>query len=144
MVGLLEIAPIPRRVTVGANEIDVVGISAKGIAVLLSRFPELQKLMSGISVGIDELLAMEGDVVGAIIAAGVGFPGNAEQEVAAGRLGLELQVDLLKPILELTMPNGIGPFAEKLRALGTGMAQGVAAGASPTVPPPSSPKPSKS
>lgn len=144
MTGLLEIAPISRRVLVGASEVEVGGISAKGIAVLLSRFVELRKLMSGVAVSIDELLGMEGDVVAAIIACGIGYPGDAAQEQAAGRLGLSVQADLLTPILALTMPEGIGPFAVKLRALGVGMAQGATAGASPEARPPISPRPSKS
>lgn len=118
MAGLVDIAPSVEHVTVGAAKVPVYGVSAKGIALLLARFPELRELMSGREVGIDKLLDMGGDAVAAIIAAGCGFPGDEAQEAAAERLPVELQADLLAPILRLTMPNGVGPFVEKLAALG--------------------------
>jgi hypothetical protein len=119
MVGLIDIAPAVENVTVGANKVPVYGVSAKGIALLLARFPELREMMSGREVGVDKLLAMGGDAVAAIIAAGCGYPGDQEQEAAAGRLPVEVQADFLAPILRLTMPKGVGPFVEKLAGLGS-------------------------
>jgi hypothetical protein len=45
------------------------GISASGLAHLLGRFPGLRKLMTGQEVGIEQLMAMGGEAVAAIIAA---------------------------------------------------------------------------
>ena len=39
-------------------------------------------------------------------------------ECVAGRLWLDAQADLLAGILRLTLPKGVGPFVEKLTALG--------------------------
>ena len=36
----------------------------------------------------------------------------------AGALSVGTQADLIGPILKLTMPNGVGPFVEKLAKLG--------------------------
>ena len=121
MVGLVDIAPAVERVTVRGQEVEVFGVSAAGVAMLLARFPDLRKLFAGRDVGLDDLLAMGGDLVAAIIAAGTGDPGDPVAEEAAGRLGIDEQADLLAAILRVTLPKGVGPFVEKLLALGGGL-----------------------
>lgn len=119
MVGLIDIAPATETVDVQGKPVAVLGVSAKGLAHLLARFPELRRLMSGQEVQADQLLAMGGDAVAAVIAAGCGHPGDSTAEAIAGTLSLDLQADLLAAILRLTLPRGIGPFVEKLTALGS-------------------------
>jgi hypothetical protein len=68
-------------------------------------------------VQADQLLAIGGDAVAAIIAAGCGSPGDNAAETVAGSLSLGIQADLLAAILRLTLPKGVGPFVEKLTAL---------------------------
>jgi hypothetical protein len=118
MVGLIDIAPRIETADVQGTQVPVYGISAKGLAHLLGRFPELRKLMTGQEVEIEQLMAMGGDAVAAIIAAGCGFPGDQAAEDVAASLTLEAQVDLLSGTLRLTLPGGVGPFVEKLNALG--------------------------
>jgi hypothetical protein len=137
MVGLLDIAPLTETVTVRDQSIEVTGVSAKGVAQLLLRFPELRALISGRDVGIDQLLALGGDIVAAVIAAGCGQAGDARAEAAAGYLGLDDQAELLAAIMKLTMPQGIGPFVDKLSRMGLNPV----AGAGSTMPDTSSPKP---
>ncbi|TIX27303.1 hypothetical protein [Mesorhizobium sp.] len=129
MAGLLDIAALTEKVPVGAAKVEVFGVSAKGVAVLLGRFPELRLLMTGREIGPERLMQMGGDVVAAVIAAGIGFPGDEGQEAAAGRLNVEAQADLLAATLRLTFPNGLGPFVEKLTALGAVMGGEAAASA---------------
>ena len=69
MVGLLDIAPLTKTVTIRDQPIEVTGVSAKGLAQLLLRFPELRALISGREVGLDQLLSLGGDIIAAIIAA---------------------------------------------------------------------------
>jgi hypothetical protein len=140
MAGLLDIAPRVESVAVGGSAVDVYGVSASGIAALLSRFPELRMMMSGKDVGIERLMEMGGDVVAAIIAAGCGLPGNPDAEAIAARLGIEEQADLLSAVLRLTMPGGVGPFVDKLKSLGGSLGLE----ASVAEPATKSPKPSKS
>lgn len=118
MVGLVDIAPVTTAVTIRSQEVTVTGISARGIALLLARFPELRALMTGREVALDELLKLGGDVVAAIIAAGTGAPGDAQAEAAADNLTLEEQADLIAAIVELTMPRGLGPLVDRLSRLG--------------------------
>ena len=118
MVGLIDIAPAVETVDVQGAPVAVHGVSAKGIAQLLGRFPELRMLMTGQQVETEQLMAMGGDAVAAIIAAGCGYPGDETAEAVAGKLSLDAQADLLAAILRLTLPRGIGPFVEKLTALG--------------------------
>ena len=47
MVGLVDIAPALEIVDIQGMPVNVHGISAKGLAFLLSRYPELRMLMSG-------------------------------------------------------------------------------------------------
>src|SRR3954452_9356317 len=119
MVGLIDIAPATETVQAQGKPVTVHGVSAKGLAHLLARFPELRRLMTGQEVQTDQLLAMGGDPVSEIIAAGCGSPGDNAAEAIAGNLSLDIQADLLAAILRLTLPRGVGPFVEKLTALGT-------------------------
>ena len=70
MVGLVDIAPITSSVTIRGQDIMITGVSARGIALLLARFPELRAVMTGREVAQDVLWRLGGDVIAAIIAAG--------------------------------------------------------------------------
>jgi hypothetical protein len=138
MVGLIDIAPRAETVDVQDAPVTVHGISAKGVAHLLGRFPELRKLMTGETVETEELMAMGGDAVAAIIAAGCGYPGDEKAEAVAGTFAIDAQADLLSAVIRLTLPRGLGPFVEKLTTLG-GILD---AAPSATAPASNSPKPS--
>ena len=137
MVGLVDIAPITSSVVIRGQDMTITGVSARGIAFLLARFPELRALMTGREVGLDALLRLGGDVIAAIIAAGTGAPGDVDAEKAADNLTLEEQADLLGAIVELTMPRGLGPLVEKLSRLGLLAGGGTSAMQATTSPLPS-------
>ena len=119
MVGLIDIAPSVETIDVSGAAVAIHGVSAKGVrAHLLGRFPELRMLMTGQNVEADQLMAMGGDAVAAIIAAGCGYPGDEKAETVAGSLAVAAQADLLAAIMRVTLPAGLGPFVEKLTALG--------------------------
>ena len=140
MVGLIDIAPCTETIEVNGSGVEVRGVSAKGLALLLSRFPELRKLMTGLEVDSDQLIALGGEAVAAIIAAGCGYPGDEKAEAIAASLSLDTQADFLSAILRLTLPKGIGPFVAKLTGLASIL--DVDAARSDTVPASMSQKPS--
>jgi hypothetical protein len=118
MVGLLDLAPVVEKVTIGDAYIEVPGISATGIALLLLRFPQLGAMaIDEESLKTGNLLALGEEIVGAIGAAGCGYPNNKEAEAKFASLGVGVQVDILDAIIRMTMPEGFGPFVEKLKNL---------------------------
>ena len=137
MVGLVDIAPVTSTILVRGQDITITGVSARGIALLLARFPELRAVITGREVAMDDLLKLGGDVIAAIIAAGTGVPGDAQAEAAADNLTLEEQADLLGAIVELTMPRGLGPLVERLSRLGLLAGGGASAMQAATSPQPS-------
>jgi len=139
MASLLDIAPLTETVLVRGIDVPVTGVSAKGIAHIMARFPEIREMMVGREVTIERLMEIGGDAVGAIIAAGTGHPGEPDHERMAASLLLEEQADLLAAILRITLPNGAGPLVEKL----TGMGSALGGAASLSAPATNSPKQSK-
>jgi len=121
MAGLLDIAPVTEIVTINGTPITVSGVSAFGLATLLSRFPEIRMMMTGKALEPGRLMEIGGDAIGALIAAGVGFPGDAAQEERARTLPVEAQMDLISAIIRISLPGGPGPFVEKLTALMAGV-----------------------
>lgn len=124
MAGLLDIAPLTETVTVRGTPVQITGVSAKGIALIMARFPEVQQMMVGREVSVARLLEIGGDAVAAVIAAGTGAPGNAEAEAVAGALLVEEQAELLEAILRVTLPRGVGPLVEKLSAMAGSLSGG--------------------
>lgn len=119
MPGLLDIATSARTVEVQGTAIPIYGVSARGIAYLLERFPELRKLFSGQQIDFtpEAITQLVPDAIAAIIAAGTGTPGDKQAELTADNLPAGEQADLLKAIFDVTMPKGARPFVDKLIGL---------------------------
>jgi hypothetical protein len=120
MVSLLDIADQQKTVTIRDKDVAVFGISAQDIVYLFGKFPELRLLMSGKQADLtpETLLKLAPGAVAAAIAAGTGSAGDEQAEAVAARLGLGEQLDLLAAIFDLTFPQGVGPFVQKLDAFG--------------------------
>lgn len=142
MVGLVDIAPAAETVSIRGQQVSVVGVSAAGVAGLLARFPELRRVFAGRDVPVEQMMTMGGEIVNAILAAGTGAPGDPDAEQAAGRLSIDEQADLMAAIARATLPNGVGPFVEKLTALGVAVGVRDVAAPSPGAPDTTSPPPS--
>lgn len=117
MAGLLDIVPASAQVEVLGVSVAVQGVTARGIASLLGRFPAVQGALTGDGITAEKLVALAPDAVAAIIAAGCGFPGNADHEAAAAGLPIGAQIDLLSEIITATLPRGVGPLVERVKAL---------------------------
>jgi hypothetical protein len=141
MVSLVDIVPQTRMVEIAAGTIKLRGLGIKHIAALLLDYPELRKLWmnrGAPAFEIEALIATMPGAVGTIIAMAAGEEEVADQIIDA--LSLDDITECLIVVRDLTMPNGVYPFAEKLaRLLGGGepLPSGKAAGMN-TPPPPSS------
>jgi hypothetical protein len=121
MADLLDIAPSTTSATVDIDGVPVTvrAVSLDGIASLIARFPELRSLING-GFGDDfipRLILSCGASVGPIIAAGCGHLADETCERFGASLLPGRQVKLLKSILGLSFPNGLGSFVEELTGL---------------------------
>lgn len=122
MATLLDIASVSEFVEVPGpggkkQQVEVFGVSAEGIAMLFNRFPEIRMLMTGKALDQKALQKLAAPAIAAVIAASTGTPGDKAAELAASRLPLSAQMDILEKTVKLTMPDGMGPFVERLTAL---------------------------
>lgn len=124
MVGLLDIADIKGSVTIRGVEVDVVGMSAQDIAKLMNLVPEIRMVMSGRRpAGFSEtdlaesLLAQAPDVVATVLAAALGKIDDEATIAAAGKLMVGEQFDILFKCVELTFPQGLKSFLDRMRGL---------------------------
>ncbi len=114
-LSLADIANLGEEVEVEeGKKVTVKGISARGCLNLLLRFPDLQKWLTGKSITIGDTVLQMPEAVAAIIAAGMGKPGEDEAEELAADLPVETQVDLVEAIFRRTFRSGFGPFVTRL------------------------------
>ena len=116
MAGLIDIIPQKEVLEVLGVEVTVTGVSMGSAGLIVGRFPELAEMLAQQQFTAAAILAHGPDLVGAIIAAGTGFAGNADAEKIAASLSADDQLRILEPLLRITMPRGLGPFVEALAA----------------------------
>jgi hypothetical protein len=126
MADLLDIAPSTAVdvVKIGDKRIVVRGLHGNAIASIVARFPNLGLLLGGGTDIGSRMIEQFGDAIGPIIAAGCGHLGDEQREKRASELLIEDQLKLLKAILGLTFPNGLGSFVEELTSLMGGTDEG--------------------
>src|SRR5258705_12912023 len=102
MPGLLDIASLSTKVDVETNsgtaQIECRALTARGIAILLDRFPVLRELFSGQTPDMspDMIIKMVPESVAVVIAVGIGKPGDAEAEAWADSLPAQTQAECVK------------------------------------------------
>lgn len=120
MTSLIDLGPLSKNVPMRGTEFRVVGVSAKTIFTLLQDIPELRLVIAGKKLDsevISALIDSGGRVLAQVIAAGLGAMGDeptikaAEDNLAAGE-----SAELLEAIVELTFPQGIKSFVDRLVA----------------------------
>lgn len=118
--GLLDLADVTDTV----QGVTVRGVSARGIAYLFARFPEIRRFMTTRQFTVDELTLIGPEFVGAVIAVSCGYIPDAtndkinlqyEAEGKAAGLPLGTQAAFLEAAAKLTFPGGFGPFAEMMQ-----------------------------
>lgn len=123
MTSLIDVVPIKRDVAIqnGAVTLQVSGLSLASIATLIDSFPLVKDLFNGktSNLSVENLIAAVPGLVGAVIAAASGHPGDPGWVAAANALSADDQAALFEATLKETMPDGVGPFVAKVtRALG--------------------------
>lgn len=120
MASLADIMPVVVEVDVRGTKIEVTGLATKTIASMLARFPTLRMLFdravtaSVVSVDPKALFTETPDAVAEIIVDGLKdkSPGRDSLLAMVEALGIVDQLTLLRGVLEATMPQGLGPFAD--------------------------------
>lgn len=119
MSSLLDIIAAPAKVTVAGVAVDVYGISAKGLAMLMQRFEMFNDLITGkgLDLSTDDLMKIGPEAIAAFIAAGCGAPGDEAHEKVADSLPIGDQVDLVTDIWKATLPGGTKKVIDRLMDL---------------------------
>ncbi len=118
MSDFLSINPAPETISINGKKVPVHGISMTGFGSLIPRFPNLvtdlnERMKKDGALSLIAIIDVAGPAIGAILAAGLGYPGNEEAEQKAAQLDVSTQLKLLDKIVEKTMPDGLGPFVEE-------------------------------
>jgi hypothetical protein len=117
-LSLRDISDFGEKVDIGdGRKLQVKGISAQGVLLLLMRFPDLQKWLSGQSLALTDTFLQAPETIAAVIAAGTGAPGDTDAEDIAASLPMEVQTDVLEAVYRQTFRNGFGPFVKRVLTL---------------------------
>jgi hypothetical protein len=117
-LSLRDISDFGELIPIGdGRKLKVKGISAQGCLLLLMRFPDLQKWLSGQSLALSDTFIQAPETISAVIAAGTGAPGDTDSEDIAASLPVEVQTDMLEAVYRQTFRNGFGPFVKRVLAL---------------------------
>jgi len=120
MVSLLDIAEINLTAPIRGKEVEVRGILAEHLALLLHRFPELKKIWvgKGDKDVLTTLVNQAPMLVAEIIAIGCGAePSEKDYQKhvnVAAKLTVGEQFTVLQKIGEVTFPLGIRAFVEEV------------------------------
>ncbi len=123
MTSLLDIGPLTKEVTVGGNTVHVHGVTPEGMFFLLAKFPALQELFTRGSKNVDmtamrvvapECLAFALAVATTDRASYDTVKAWAEDVTKASKVAVGLtahiQMAIFEAAVELTFPDGVGPF----------------------------------
>jgi hypothetical protein len=124
MPSLVDLGTLTEPVTIRGQKLEVQGISARSLLLLLQRFPELRMMMAGRAKDLepDQMLNMMPQAVTVVIACGLGKPGDKEEEAAAEQLAVGEQLLLFRAIWRISFPEGLQSFMEALEALAVDVA----------------------
>lgn len=115
MTDIVNFVPLSATVEIRGNKIKVRGLELDEIGQLIYRFPKFREIKALNAAEIIRL--MDREIQSAVIAAANDHPGNDKAEKSFGNLSLGERVKLVSKIIEMTMPDGIGPFVELMQTL---------------------------
>lgn len=129
MPSLTELGNTPKQINIQGKAFTVRGISAESVLVLLSEYPELRLVLTG--KAIDDPAAFiakqGGKLLATVLVMGLGLwnsddpVSNArEVEAAMHNLAIGDQVEILRHVVDKTLPKGPANFMEALSAIMAG------------------------
>lgn len=121
MSSLADLAGVGRDVEIRGRKVTVTGVSARGLATLFRRFPELVGAVTGAGLNIASLVEMGPEVLAAVIAAGTGSPDDPDAEAVADRLGMSDQLALIEAIILESFGGDPEGFMKRLEGLAGGL-----------------------
>lgn len=134
MASIMDIGPLSASVTLRGKAIDVTGIGADALVLLLDLFPDMYKAL-GMRKEMDasDFIKLGPDIVCAVIAVGTGMDVKKESvdQIRSLRLTIGEQMETLSPILRMTFPQGFHPFVDALSEVVEGAGQAGLSGKAP-------------
>lgn len=121
LASLSDLAGVGRDVTVRGRTVTVTGVSARGLATLFRRFPDLIGAIAGAGLSVSALAQMGPDVLAAVIAAGTGSPDDPAAEEVADRLAMSDQLALIEAIMSESFGGDPAGFMKRLESLAAGV-----------------------
>jgi len=117
MSDIVNFVPLTAKVTVRGQTFKLRGLEFQEVGELVYRFPKLLELRA--AAGTINLAALVGmpAIVAAVIAYATDKGALEQAEKSFANLALGERAKFLAKIVELTAPDGIGPFVELLRAV---------------------------
>lgn len=115
MTDIVNFVPLTAKVEIRGQKISVRGLELDEIGQLVYRFPKFREIKALNASEIIKL--MDREIQAAVIAAAAGHAGNEKAEKSFANLSLGERVKLVSKIIEMTMPDGIGPFVELMQTL---------------------------
>lgn len=115
MTDIVNFVPLDAKVEIRGQKITVRGLELEEIGGLLYRFPKFREIKQ--LNASDLIKLMDKDIQSAVIAAAAGRAGNEKAEKSFANLSLGERVKIVAKIIELTAPDGIGPFVDLIQTL---------------------------
>jgi hypothetical protein len=115
MTDIINFVPLTARVEIRGQKLSLRGLEFEEIGALIYRFPKFREIKA---LNVAELTkVMDRETQGAVIAAAAGRAGNAQAEASFANLSLGERARIVAKIIEVTAPDGIGPFVDLMLAL---------------------------
>lgn len=124
MTSIMDIGPLSDSVTLRGKDIEVQGIGADALVLLLDKFPDLHKAIgTRQDLTATDFIKFGPDIVCAVIAVGCGIEVNEASTNKLKTLTIGEQMEVLTPILRMTFPRGFHSFVEALSLVVEGAGQ---------------------
>jgi len=121
MADLLEIEPSSETIIVqglGGQEVNVKGLSLKGIGFLIKSHPKLVEVFKGGGLDLSDLDAvidLGTEFTADFLAAGLGYVGDEKAREMCKQLPAEDVYNIAEAILKMSFPTGPAAFFQKLQ-----------------------------